>query len=67
MATFSYTTLSAKGAATIDAPDRSTEGGRSGQLGSPPTPPPVRTGASFADAAAEYLRFAEEDRGCKKR
>jgi integrase len=25
----------------------------------------VRTGASFADAAAEYLRYAEYDRGCK--
>jgi integrase len=25
----------------------------------------VETGATFADAAAEYLRFAEEDRGCK--
>jgi integrase len=25
----------------------------------------VRTGATFADAAAEYLRHAEHDRGCK--
>jgi integrase len=25
----------------------------------------VRSGATFADAAAEYLRFAEHDRGCK--
>jgi integrase len=25
----------------------------------------VRTGATFADAAAEYLRYAEQDRGCK--
>ena len=25
----------------------------------------VRTGATFADAAAEYLRYAEHDRGCK--
>jgi integrase len=25
----------------------------------------VRSGATFADAAAEYLRFAEQDRGCK--
>jgi integrase len=25
----------------------------------------VRTGATFADAAAEYLRFSAEDRGCK--
>jgi hypothetical protein len=23
------------------------------------------TGATFADAAAEYLRYAEQDRGCK--
>jgi len=26
---------------------------------------PARSGATFADAAAEYLRFSEEDRGCK--
>jgi integrase len=25
----------------------------------------VRTGATFADAAAEYLRYPEQDRGCK--
>src|SRR4051812_15938683 len=25
----------------------------------------VRTGATFADAAAEYLRYAQHDRGCK--
>lgn len=25
----------------------------------------VETGATFADAAEEYLRFAEQDRGCK--
>jgi integrase len=25
----------------------------------------VRTGATFADAAAEYLRYSEHDRGCK--
>jgi integrase len=25
----------------------------------------IRTGATFADAAAEYLRHAEQDRGCK--
>ena len=25
----------------------------------------VRTGATFADAATEYLRYAEHDRGCK--
>jgi integrase len=25
----------------------------------------VQTGATFADAAAEFLRYAEEDRGCK--
>jgi integrase len=25
----------------------------------------VRTGATFADAAAEFLRYAEHDRGCK--
>jgi hypothetical protein len=25
----------------------------------------VRSGATFAEAAAEYLRFSEEDRGCK--
>jgi hypothetical protein len=25
----------------------------------------VRTGATFADAAVEYLRYAEHDRGCK--
>ena len=25
----------------------------------------ARSGATFADAAAEYLRFSEEDRGCK--
>jgi integrase len=25
----------------------------------------VRTGATFADAAAEYMRYAEQDRGCK--
>src|SRR4051812_30642384 len=25
----------------------------------------IRTGATFADAAAEYLRYAEHDRGCK--
>ena len=25
----------------------------------------VRTGATFADAAAEYLRYVEQDRGCK--
>ena len=25
----------------------------------------VETGATFADAAAEYLRYAEQDRGCK--
>lgn len=25
----------------------------------------VRTGATFADAAAEYLRYAEHERGCK--
>ena len=25
----------------------------------------VRTGATFADAAAEYLRYSEQDRGCK--
>ncbi|HEX4622875.1 MAG TPA: N-terminal phage integrase SAM-like domain-containing protein [Solirubrobacteraceae bacterium] len=25
----------------------------------------VRTGATFTDAAAEYLRYAEHDRGCK--
>jgi len=25
----------------------------------------VRTGATFADAAAEFLRYAEQDRGCK--
>jgi integrase len=25
----------------------------------------VRTGARFADAAAEYLRYVEQDRGCK--
>ena len=25
----------------------------------------VRTGATFADAAAEYLRYFEQDRGCK--
>jgi integrase len=25
----------------------------------------VRTGATFAEAAAEYLRYAEHDRGCK--
>ena len=25
----------------------------------------VATGATFADAAAEYLRYAEQDRGCK--
>ena len=24
----------------------------------------VRTGATFADAAAEYLRYVEQDRGC---
>ncbi len=28
-------------------------------------PAEVRTSISFADAAAEYLRFAEQDRGCK--
>ncbi len=26
---------------------------------------PARSGATFADAAAEYLRFSEQDRGCK--
>ena len=26
----------------------------------------VRTGATFEDAAAEYLRYAEHDRGCKR-
>ena len=26
---------------------------------------PVSSGVTFADAAAEYLRFAEQDRGCK--
>src|SRR5438067_2065900 len=25
----------------------------------------VRTGATFADAAAEFLRYTEHDRGCK--
>ena len=25
----------------------------------------VRTGATFADAAAEFLRYTEQDRGCK--
>ncbi len=25
----------------------------------------VQTGATFADAAAEFLRYAERDRGCK--
>src|SRR5487761_490462 len=25
----------------------------------------VRTGATFADAAAEFLRYTEDDRGCK--
>jgi integrase len=25
----------------------------------------IRTGATFADAAAQYLRYAEHDRGCK--
>src|ERR1700674_3163563 len=25
----------------------------------------VRTGATFADAAAEFLRYSEHDRGCK--
>ncbi len=25
----------------------------------------VKTGVTFADAAAEYLRFSEQDRGCK--
>ncbi len=25
----------------------------------------VRTGATFADAATEFLRYAEHDRGCK--
>ncbi len=28
-------------------------------------PGAVRTGATFADAAAEFLRYAEQDRGCK--
>ncbi len=28
-------------------------------------PGAVRTGATFADAAAEWLRYAEEDRACK--
>ncbi|HET8976783.1 MAG TPA: hypothetical protein VFN87_01420, partial [Solirubrobacteraceae bacterium] len=28
-------------------------------------PGTVRTGATFADAAAEFLRYAEHDRGCK--
>ena len=28
-------------------------------------PSAARSGATFAEAAAEYLRFAEEDRGCK--
>ncbi len=25
----------------------------------------VRTGVTFADAAAEFLRYSEQDRGCK--
>ena len=29
------------------------------------TPGMVETGATFADAAEEYLRYAEQDRGCK--
>ena len=28
-------------------------------------PGAVRTGATFADAAAEFLRYSEHDRGCK--
>jgi hypothetical protein len=28
-------------------------------------PGSVRTGATFADAAAEFLRYTEHDRGCK--
>jgi integrase len=30
-----------------------------------PAPTAGPTGATFADAAAEYLRYAEQDRGCK--
>lgn len=32
---------------------------------SPATGDAPRTGATFAEAAAEYLRFSEQDRGCK--
>jgi hypothetical protein len=47
------------------APDPSAADGRPGRLSSPPAPQPVQTGATFADAAAEYLRCSEQDRGCK--
>ena len=33
--------------------------------GGVPWQPAPATGVTFADAAAEYLRFSEEDRGCK--
>jgi hypothetical protein len=43
------------------APDPSADG----PPGFAPAPQPERTGATFADAAAEYLRYSEQDRGCK--
>ena len=40
------------------------EGGRS-RSKPPAADEPAATGVTFADAATEYLRFSEQDRGCK--
>ncbi len=45
--------------------NRSPTDGRPGSLSSAPAAQPVRTGATFADAAAEYLWYSEQDHGCK--
>ena len=49
----------------VSHPAHDTPGVARGEARLAPGPETVKTGATFADAAAEYLRFAEEDRGCK--
>jgi integrase len=38
---------------------------RQSEVGVPTAASPARVSVTFAEAAAEYLRFSEEDRGCK--
>ena len=45
--------------------DRLEELRRSDGAVSPAVPGPASVGVTFVDVAAEYLRFAEQDRGCK--